>query len=134
MTYRLLMLPIFLIGVTAAAARGDEPKPMPQPPSDPDIQIQAHGPLHEAFAQPWQKDAAAGEAVPKRPPEPIAEEPPDQRPAGDNVQWIPGYWQYDPTTQDFMWISGIWRNAPEHRRWAPGYWTDTQEGFRWVSG
>jgi hypothetical protein len=134
MTYRMFMLPVFLMGATVAAARGDEPQPMPQPPSDPNIQIQAHGPLHEAFAQPWQKDAVPAEAVQKKPPEPIAEEPPDQRPTGDNVQWIPGYWQYDPTAKDFMWISGVWRNAPEHRRWTPGYWTDTQEGYRWVSG
>jgi hypothetical protein len=130
----MFILPVFLMGVTVAAVRGDEAKQMPNPPSDPNIEVQAHGPLHEAFAQPWQKDAVPSEAVPKKPPEPIAEEPPDQRPAGDNVQWIPGYWQYDPMAKDFLWISGVWRNAPENRRWTPGYWTDTQEGYRWISG
>ena len=28
----------------------------------------------------------------KEPPQPIQEMPPDQKPAGQNIQWIPGYW------------------------------------------
>ena len=40
----------------------------------------ARGPVHEAFAQPFQANPQPGPVVPKRPPDPIPEEPPDQKP------------------------------------------------------
>jgi hypothetical protein len=90
--------------------------------------------VHEAFAQPWQANAGPNNPVPQKPPEPIPEEPAAEKPAGENVQWIPGYWQWDPDRNDFVWASGTWRKAPEGRHWVPGYWTGTAEGYRWVSG
>lgn len=115
-----------MIGISV---RGDEP-----PLADPRPQVEARGPLHEAFAQVTTKDPEAPQAVPKQPPAPVPEEPPDQKPAGANVQWIPGYWQWDDERKDFIWISGFWRDVPEGRRWVPGYWVETAEGWRWVNG
>jgi len=92
------------------------------------------GPIHEAFATQIGLDATAGMIVPKRPPEPIAEVPPDVRPAGDHVSWIPGYWGWDDGRKDFLWVSGVWRNAPPGRRWVPGYWSQAEGGWRWNSG
>src|SRR5262249_45078856 len=57
-----------------------------------------------------------------------------QRPEGDNVQWIPGYWSWNEDAQDFLWVSGVWRQVPPGRRWVPGYWTEADNGWQWVSG
>src|SRR5947209_3371743 len=54
--------------------------------------VLASGPVHEAYAQPDKQNPEPTPVVPKKPPPPIREEPPDQKPQGDNVQWIPGYW------------------------------------------
>ena len=94
----------------------------------------AQGPMHEAFASPFSATPEPGEVIDQAPPQPINEIAPDQRPVGDHVVWIPGYWGWDPEPGEFIWISGLWRNVPEDRRWVPGYWTETQGGFQWVPG
>ncbi len=63
-------------------------------------QVMTRGPIHEAFAAPVVHDPAAGPVIPKAPPAPIQEMPPDQKPAGQNVQWIPGYWSWDVSRND----------------------------------
>ena len=65
---------------------------------------------------------------PKQPPDPIQEMPPDQKPAGQNVQWIPGYWSWDVTRNDYLWVSGIWREPPPNSQWVPGYWHQVEGG------
>src|SRR5262249_55396444 len=114
----------------APTLRADEPAKA----ADPDIQIDARGPIHEAYAQPHQAVAGPNEPAPKKPPEPIPEEPANEKPTGKNVKWIPGYWQWDNDRKDFIWVSGFWRDVPEGRRWIMGYWAETAEGARWVNG
>jgi hypothetical protein len=97
-------------------------------------EVQARGPIHEAFAQPSESMTRPGPLVPKAPPEPIQELPPDQKPEGDNVVWIPGYWSWDADRNDYLWISGAWRVVPAGRKWVPGYWNKADAGWRWVSG
>ena len=92
------------------------------------------GPVHEAFAAPVVHDPKAGPVIPKEPPQPINEMPPDQKPAGQNIQWIPGYWAWDISRNDFLWISGIWREPPPNSQWVPGYWNEVDGGHQWVSG
>src|SRR5437867_578354 len=67
---------------------GQEPPPQGQ-------ELLARGPIHEAFAQPIVFDAKAGTVVKKEPPKPIEEMPPAEKPEGDNVQWVSGYWAWD---------------------------------------
>lgn len=98
------------------------------------IEVQARGPVHEAFAVAWYANATASPVIRKEPPEPIKEEPPDQRPAGKDVQWIPGYWQFDDDRNDFIWVTGMWRAVPEGRRWVPGFWSQVDAGYQWVPG
>jgi hypothetical protein len=93
-----------------------------------------HGPLHEAFATPATDDPVQGPMIERAPPEPIDEVPPEDQPEGDNIVWIPGYWAFDEGLDDFIWVSGLWRNAPPDREWVPGYWTEFDGGFRWVAG
>ena len=62
-------------------------------------QVLTRGPIHEAFAAPVVHDPRPAPVIPKQPPDPIQEMPPDQKPAGQNVQWIPGYWSWDRLAQ-----------------------------------
>ena len=97
------------------------------------VDVLAHGPIHEAFAETIAYDPEPGIIVPKAPPERIKELPPDQKPEGD-VEWIPGYWGWDDDRNDFVWVSGTWRAVPPGRQWIPGYWTNSQGGYQWISG
>jgi hypothetical protein len=102
--------------------------------SEDGMQVLTRGPVHEAFAETVTFDPEPGIVVTKAPPESIEELPPDQRPDGVNVDWIPGYWAWDDERNDFLWISGVWRALPPGREWVPGYWGRTSAGFQWTSG
>ena len=90
--------------------------------------------MHEGYAEPAELTPAHPLIVSKQPPAPIQEMPPDIQPEGYNVVWLPGYWGWDDTANDFIWISGIWRNAPPGQAWVPGYWASATGGFQWVPG
>jgi hypothetical protein len=92
------------------------------------------GPIHEAYAEPLAPVDEEPFLAPKAPPEEIEELPPDARPEGDRVVWISGYWSWDDDRQDFIWVSGVWRNAPAGRTWVSGNWTPGPNGYRWVAG
>jgi len=117
----------FLILGAATAAQG-------QPATEAGMQILTRGPVHEAFAEASMTGATAGVVVTKAPYDPISEIPPEQRPEGGNVAWIPGYWSYDDDRSDFIWVSGVWRDIPPGRQWVPGYWTPVTGGSQWISG
>ncbi len=97
-------------------------------------EVLTRGPVHEAFAETVVFKPTAGLVVPKASPAPIDELPPDQRPEGANVSWIPGYWAWEDDGNEFLWVSGIWRNLPPGRQWVPGYWHDSDEEYQWISG
>jgi len=100
-----------------------------------DVQYLTRGPVHEAFADSVSFDPVAGIIIAGAVPEPIEEMPPEQQPEGDNVTWIPGYWAWDDDENDFIWISGIWRNLPPDREWVPGYWSEIEDNqSQWTSG
>lgn len=106
-------------------------------PADAGFEVLDRGPIHEAFAEPVVDPALAAEQqaiVPREPPEPINELPPEVRPEGANVQWIPGYWMWSAAQEDFVWVSGVWRDAPPGRRWVPGEWMRVDGGFAWSPG
>lgn len=90
------------------------------------------GVVHEAYAQVAQGAPPTDNLlIPRQPPDPLAEEPPDNRPEGDSVTWIAGYWHYDDLRDDFIWVSGFWRQAPPGRRWVPGRFSRLGTGPRW---
>ena len=92
--------------------------------AEPGIQVAEKGPIHEAFAQPGAETRGKGMTAPKAPPAPIPELPPETKPDGANVKWVPGYWQWDTEKQDFLWVSGFWRNFPAGRDWQAGKWAE----------
>jgi len=97
-------------------------------------QVLTRGPVHEAFANLAESQTEPGRIFPNAPPDDIEELPPDRQPEGDNVAWIPGYWSWDDDREDYIWLSGVWRDVPPDRQWVPGYWTDTRGGWQFVSG
>ena len=96
--------------------------------------VLTRGPVHEAFAAVVSYNPAPGIVVRTRPPELIEELPPEERPEGDDVAWIPGYWGWDDERNDYLWISGTWRILPPGREWMAGYWRENDDGYRWISG
>lgn len=98
------------------------------------MEIQTRGPVHEAFAELIVTDAGQGMMAPAAPPMAIEEIPPEERPEGEDVAWIPGYWGWDEQRNDFLWISGVWRIPPPDCSWTPGYWVQAQGGAQWVAG
>jgi WXXGXW repeat (2 copies) len=97
-------------------------------------QVLTRGPVHEAFAETVSFNPEPGVLAPKSPPPAIEELPPDQRPEGTHVTWIPGYWAWDDERSDFLWVSGIWRALPPGRQWVPGYWAASGQRAQWTSG
>src|SRR5262245_23480099 len=104
--------PLSLILAVALPARGNDSGPADVTAG---VEVQARGPLHEAFAEPVSGKPQPGPVVAKKPPAPIEELPPDRKPAGDNVQWIGGYWAWDDDRNDFLWVSGLYRQPPAGR-------------------
>lgn len=102
--------------------------------NDSSAQVLTRGPIHEAFGQPVVFNPTPGLTVSKKAPNPIEEMPPDQKPEGDNVVWIHGYWGWDADNANFLWVSGFWRRLPPDRQWVPGYWAQLDNGNEWVSG
>jgi len=98
------------------------------------MEVLTRGPVHEAFAETVTFDPEPGVVTPKAPPAAIEELPPELRPEGANVAWIPGYWAWDDERTDFLWVSGVWRVLPPDRQWVPGYWGRAGRGAQWTSG
>jgi hypothetical protein len=122
---------VVLIGISCdmAICRAQQP--------DNDVagaQVLTRGPVHEAFAGMVTFNPEPGIVVTKAPPDVIEEMPPEERPEGDNVTWIPGYWAWDDERSDFLWVSGTWRALPPGRAWMAGYWGNTTQGYQWTSG
>jgi len=136
---------LVLLGLAAAALQADGQAPAPPPPAAADVNLNApdqssapevltRGPIHEAYAAPVTTGGLKPLTVPKAPPPPVEEVPPDVKPEDPNAVWIPGYWAWDDDRKDFIWVSGVWRVPPAGSTWVAGYWTEVEGGWRWVPG
>ena len=125
-------LPQLLPPAGAAAAGGAQPaEGMPGVPDG--AEVLARGPVHEAYASTAEQTTATP-VIAKQPPNPIEELPPDQKPEGNNVQWMSGYWSYDDDSTQFIWVSGFWRVVPPGQIWVPGSWREVRGGYQWAPG
>jgi hypothetical protein len=122
------VLGVAFLFVAKAPAQTDQPA-LPE-----GVEVQARGPVHEAFAEPVQARPEPSMVVSKQPPDPIEEAPPDEKPAGDHVVWIPGYWGWEDDQKDYLWVSGFWRVPPPDRQWVPGSWQQVDGGWQWTAG
>ena len=114
-------------------------KPVPPQAQNPEsvqqgMEVLARGPIHEAFARPIDPRPGPGPVVSKQPPDPIDELPAEQKPTGENVEWIPGYWAWEEDRKDFIWVGGVWRAPPPGEQWVPGHWAQVTGGWQWVPG
>jgi hypothetical protein len=134
MNSRRLSVAAAALGVVTLAFHAVPGRAWDEAAQPPGAEVQARGPVHEAFAMPVDAQPQQGPVVAKQPPDPIDEAPPEDKPDGDNVQWIPGYWAWDADQSDFLWVSGFWRATPPGRRWLPGHWQEIDGGWVWVSG
>ncbi len=126
-----LALAVGLLG--HAFLRGGDEAAAPAPPPAPDgVEVLARGPVHEAFAS-LAAEPAPTKPVAKRPPKPLDEQPPEEKPEG-NVSWIGGYWAWDDDRNDFLWVSGTWRVPPPGKEWVAGYWREEGDNWQWVPG
>lgn len=123
-------LPVVLL-IAAALSAGRARPAVAQPAG---LEVETRGPIHEAFAEPVFFDPQPGMVIPRQPPEPINEIPPDERPEGDMVSWISGYWSWDDDRDSFLWVSGVWRSIPPGRQFVPGYWAQATGGHQWIPG
>ncbi len=114
------------VGLVPPGLRADDLPPAPQ-----GVEVQARGPVHEAFA-PLTAEPVETKPVPKQPPEPLEELAPEEKPEGE-VIWIKGYWAWDEDRNDYLWVSGTWRVSPPGKQWVPGYWREGN-GWQWVPG
>jgi len=105
-----------------------------RPPPAPEVEVLTRGPVHEAFAQPVVYDVGAGFTISRAPPAPLDEVVPNEKPEGNHVVWIPGYWSWDGDRNDFIWVSGCWRAVPPNTSWVPGYWAQARGGYQWIAG
>jgi hypothetical protein len=96
--------------------------------------VLTRGPIHEAYAAPVVTGSVTPLVVPKKPPDPIEEVPPDVKPEGQDAIWINGYWAWDDDRKDYLWVSGVWRVPPPGYTWVAGYWTEADGAWRWVPG
>lgn len=120
-----------LIGINGDMALGQPPSP---DRNESGAEVLTRGPVHEAFAGMVTFNPEPGISTTIAPPAIIEEVPPEERPEGNNVAWIPGYWGWDDERTNFLWISGTWRALPPGREWMAGYWGKTTQGYQWTSG
>jgi hypothetical protein len=130
----LLGLTVFTAGTLLSQVPG-QPPPLPVPPPlQEGVEVQARGPVHEAYAQPTAPRPDPSAIILQHPPNPIEELPPDQKPQGSNVVWIPGYWAWDDAGNSYVWVSGCWRDIPPGQVWVSGHWQQVQGGWQWAPG
>jgi hypothetical protein len=110
-----------------AAAAAEPGKDIPK-----GMEVMARGPIHEAFAMPMTEPKQTP-GIPKKPPLPIDEMPPAEKPEGDSL-WVGGYWSWNDDKADYLWVSGCWRVKPVGKEWVPGYWREVGDVWQWVSG
>jgi len=95
------------------------------------LAIQTDRPLHEVFLPPNQVREPIH--IDKVPPKPILERPGIDAP-NPRAQWIEGYWDWDAGHQDFVWVTGTWRDPPAGQFWVNGYWKRDAQGWSRIPG
>jgi hypothetical protein len=49
--------------------------------------------------------------------------------------WIPGHYNWDPNTSNYVWTGGQYTEAPTATaQWVPGHWAQTLTSWIWIQG
>jgi len=89
------------------------------------------GPLHEAFLS--TRGDREPPILPQSPPPPVIERPAIE-PSDLQAIWIGGYWDWDRSRGDFVWVTGTWRVPPPGRLWVNTYWKRDEKGWSRIPG
>ncbi len=87
--------------------------------------------VHEVIRSP--AVARVSKQIAKSPPSPINERP-GVHPPGPNHQWIEGYWEWEESRKDFVWVTGTWHVPPPGSFWVNSHWRRDEKGWTRVSG
>ena len=100
-----------------------------------EVETLGRGPVHEAYAAAGAAQNFSGNHwVTEPPPAALLEIPPGLGTTPTQI-WIPGYWERDPEENNWIWVSGCWREPPIGFGWLPGYWTQVRANqWRRVGG
>jgi len=59
----------------------------------------------------------------------------DVRPVSPRTTWIPGHYNWDPDTSNYVWTRGQFIEAPTATaQWIPGHWEQTPTAWIWING
>ncbi len=93
-------------------------------------------PQHEALASVGEVDRSTPpdkERVVRVPPEGVPERP-AAGPTKPGSQWVGGYWSWDKTRKNYVWVTGLWQVPPPGTFWVNGYWRRDEHGWYRVPG
>jgi len=88
---------------------------------------------HDAMLDKSAKSRTERVHAPQQPPRPIAERPSGPRP-DRRATWVPGYWDWDPTRAEFVWIGGVWQMPPPGSMWVTSRWMRDNDGWSRTPG
>lgn len=116
-------------------SRGDQPPPLDGPTLELEP-IPAAGPGARTDEPAPVADVQARNRrvyTPKEPPQAIVERPTGARPER-TAQWAPGYWDWDPAQNDYVWVGGSWQVPPIGSIWVNTRWVRDAGGWYRVPG
>lgn len=105
----------------------------PQDGSGQDNTVPEHllrGPVHEGFARPH-VDRLMSLKAPRQPPAKVREIVPEGL---DDFEFVDGYWFFDDTQDEFLWVTGVLRRSPQGMTWKAGRWIQSKTGFERLPG
>lgn len=57
------------------------------------------------------------------------------QPVTPRTTWIPGHYNWDPNSSNYVWTGGRYAEAPtETAQWVPGHWVQTPTSWIWIEG
>ena len=60
---------------------------------------------------------------------------PYAQPVSPSTTWIPGHYNWDPATSNYVWTQGQYIEAPTATaQWLPGHWEQTPTAWIWING
>ena len=104
----LATISVAIYGSAVSAVKSTAQDVAPAPPVEANqegVEPQLQGAVHEAFANPADRDPTPGPIVNRQPPQDVKEDPPEFMPEG--AIWIAGYWIWDDERNDFVWVTGV---------------------------
>jgi hypothetical protein len=118
----------------APATQLDPIPPPAQPPADSEVaRPEDRASAHEAVMPRDSRGGSAKLHIRRQPPATIGERPGADRP-DRTAQWVPGYWDWDQTQNDFVWVGGTWQVPPASSMWVAGRWMRDADGWYRVPG